>query len=298
VDNPYDAFTGLATHAGHWALRGYGGWIVERAADGEPLGRVGLWHPEGWPGVEVGWKLGRAAWGHGYATEAAQAAIGWAWTALGLDELSSMIDPRNTASQRVAQRLGETNTGPVQLPMGTADRWVIARPDGDAPWALRAATVDDAPRLAQQLREALARFRDVSPPGWEPPDHADADEAQALEDPRYRCAVSEPGGVLAGHVSWRPSVDARSGPDDPEVAYLGRLYVEPGWWGSPLASKLMAIAVDGAQAGGFRRMHLVTPAAQGRARRFYEREGWRTVAPPADDARFGMPTVEYARDVS
>jgi RimJ/RimL family protein N-acetyltransferase/ribosomal protein S18 acetylase RimI-like enzyme len=297
VTNAYDGFVGLATHAGHWALRGYGGWIVVRADDGEHLGRVGLWHPEGWPGVEVGWKLGRHAWGHGYATEAAQAAVGWAWTALGLEELSSMIDPGNAASQRVAQRLGEANTGPIDLPMGTADRWMIRRPDGDAPWAFRGATVDDAPRIARQLREALARFYDFSPPGWEVPRHDDAEQAQALADPTYRCVIAEPGGVLAGHVSWRRAVDAARGPDDPDAAYLAQLYAEPGWWGSPLASKLMAIAVAGARADGFRRMRLVTPAAQGRARRFYEREGWRAAGPPADDERFGMPTIEYAREL-
>ncbi|WCB91658.1 acetyltransferase [Baekduia alba] len=297
VKTPYESFAGLATHAGHWALRGYGGWIVERREDGAFLGRVGLFHPEGWPGVEVGWKLARPAWGKGYAPEAAAAAIGWAWTALDLPELISLIVADNANSQRVAQKLGEANTGPVETPFGTADRWLIRRPEGDAPWALRDATLDDAPRLALQLREAMERFRDFSPPGWPVPDHTTDDEVEALKDPNYRCVVAEPGGVLAGHVSWRPAVDALSGPDDPDTAYLGQLYVEPAWWGSPLATKLMDIAIARAGADGFQRMHLVTPAAQGRARRFYERCGWRTVAPPVDDARFGMPTIAYARDL-
>jgi RimJ/RimL family protein N-acetyltransferase/GNAT superfamily N-acetyltransferase len=297
VRTSYDAFLTIATHAGHWMLRGYGQWAVERVEDGCYVGRVGLWMPPGWPGPEVGWRLGRDAWGRGYATEAARAAVGWAWTALGLDELSSMIVSDNVASQRVAQRLGHVNTGACELPVGTCDRWVVTRPEGDAPWALREATPDDAPRLAEQLREAMARFGDFSPPGWEPPAPTADEQREALTAPGHRCVLSEPGGVLAGHVSWRPASDSRRGPDDPGAAYLGQIYVEPGWWGSRLSTRLLAIAVAGARADGFARIHLVTPASQGRARRFYEREGWHAVAPPRDDERFGMPTIEYAREL-
>src|SRR4051812_28261601 len=134
VRTPYEAFRTLATHAGHWTLRGFGQWAVQRIEDGRFVGRVGLWEPPGWPGPEVGWRLARDTWGQGYATEAARAAIGWAWTALDLDRLSSMIVPGNAASQRVAQRLGHVNTGPCELPVGTCDRWVLARPADDAPW--------------------------------------------------------------------------------------------------------------------------------------------------------------------
>ena len=63
----------LALFSGHWVLRGYGLWAVER--EGTLIGRVGLWQPDGWPGLEVGWLLARGAWGHGYATEAARASI-------------------------------------------------------------------------------------------------------------------------------------------------------------------------------------------------------------------------------
>lgn len=101
----------MALHAGHWALRGYGNWALERRADGVLIGRAGLWRPEGWPGLEVGWKLARAAWGQGYATEAATATVQWARTALGATELVSLIDPENVASARVAQRLGMRRDG-------------------------------------------------------------------------------------------------------------------------------------------------------------------------------------------
>jgi RimJ/RimL family protein N-acetyltransferase len=297
VRSEYEAFRTMATHAGHWALRGFGQWAVERRSDGRFVGRVGLWEPPGWPGPEVGWRLAREAWGRGYATEAARAAIGWAWTALGLERLSSMIVAENTASQRVAQRLGHVNAGPCELPVGTCDRWVLDRPPGDGHWALREAVPGDDPRLIEQLREAIARFRDISPPGWTPPDAGDAELRAAQAAPGVRVMLAEPGGVLAGHVLWRPSLSGPTGPDDPVGAYLARIYVEPGWWGSPLATRLMAVAVDQARAAGFARMHLVTPAAAGRPRRFYEREGWRVAGPAAEDPRFGMPTIPYTREL-
>jgi len=99
-----DTWRQMAVFVGHWELRGHGLWVVER--DGELIGRVGLIRPEGWPGLEVGWLLGREAWGQGYATEAARAAVDYAWRELGADELISLIAPENLPSQRVAERLG------------------------------------------------------------------------------------------------------------------------------------------------------------------------------------------------
>jgi RimJ/RimL family protein N-acetyltransferase len=101
----------IAMYAGHWQLRGYGLWAVERKADGVLLGRVGLWNPEGWPGLEVGWTLARHAWGQGYAQEAARAAIGWTREVLRAPRLISVIDPANERSLRAAEQLGMTLLG-------------------------------------------------------------------------------------------------------------------------------------------------------------------------------------------
>ena len=103
----------MAFITGHWELRGYGLWVVER--NGELIGRIGLLNPEGWPGLEVGWLLGRAAWGHGYATEAARAAVEYAWRELGARQLISLIAPGNVLSQRVAERLGMRPTEDYDL---------------------------------------------------------------------------------------------------------------------------------------------------------------------------------------
>jgi RimJ/RimL family protein N-acetyltransferase len=104
VLDPEQTWREIAVFVGHWALRGYGLWAVER--EGALIGRVGLWQPGGWPGLEVGWLLARSAWGHGYATEAARASVDYAWRELGAEQLISLIAPANTASQRVAERLG------------------------------------------------------------------------------------------------------------------------------------------------------------------------------------------------
>jgi RimJ/RimL family protein N-acetyltransferase len=96
----------MALGSGHWLLRGYGSWAVERTTDEILVGRVGLWNPEGWLGLEIGWKLARHAWGNGYATEAALAAIAWAWARLETKQLISVIHRDNARSIRVAERLG------------------------------------------------------------------------------------------------------------------------------------------------------------------------------------------------
>jgi RimJ/RimL family protein N-acetyltransferase len=102
------AWRTMSLFAGHWPLRGFGSWVVERRADEAVLGRAGLWQPEGWPGLEVGWMFARSAWGHGYAIEAARAVVDWAWANLEIGQLISIIAPENARSIRVAERLGMT----------------------------------------------------------------------------------------------------------------------------------------------------------------------------------------------
>jgi len=102
-----NAWRSMAMQLGHWQLRGYGMWAVEEKATGRMVGRVGLWKPEGWPELEVGWMLHRSCWGRGFATEAGRAALEAAFRVLGVDHVVSIIHPENAASMRVAERLGE-----------------------------------------------------------------------------------------------------------------------------------------------------------------------------------------------
>ena len=92
--------------------QGFGLWALELAETGRFLGFTGLNPmPEGVPGaggMEVGWRLARHAWHHGYATEAATAAVGVAFDGLGLAELWSLTAVLNEPSQAVMRRIGMT----------------------------------------------------------------------------------------------------------------------------------------------------------------------------------------------
>jgi RimJ/RimL family protein N-acetyltransferase len=97
-----------------WAQRhhekdGFGLLAVERRADGAFLGMCGLHRPQSYPDdVEIGWRLAREHWGHGYATEAATAWLARAFDTLGLPRVISMTVPQNERSLAVMAGLGMT----------------------------------------------------------------------------------------------------------------------------------------------------------------------------------------------
>lgn len=97
----------------HFAARGFGLWAVEAPGVAPFLGFVGLSVPRFeapfLPGVEIGWRLARAHWGHGYATEAARAVLAFGFEVLHLPEIVSFTVPENTRSRAVMERLGMTH---------------------------------------------------------------------------------------------------------------------------------------------------------------------------------------------
>src|SRR4051812_9389543 len=95
---------------------GYGFWAVEVRDTGRFIGFTGLDRVDDESpvdGVEVGWRLARAAWGHGYATEAARAALAYGFDTLDLPEILPITTATNTRSQAVMRRLGMT-TDPAE----------------------------------------------------------------------------------------------------------------------------------------------------------------------------------------
>jgi len=102
----------LAAYQRHWDEHGFGLYAVEVKETGELAGFTGLavptFLPEIMPAVEIGWRLGRAYWGRGLATEAARRVVAHARTEIGLRQLVSIHIVGNEASARVMVKLGMT----------------------------------------------------------------------------------------------------------------------------------------------------------------------------------------------
>lgn len=97
----------------NWHRDGVGLWAVEVPGVSGFVGFVGLAVPgfetHFTPCVEVGWRLARSAWGAGYASEAARAALAFGFEVRGLDEIVSFTTTANVRSQAVMQRIGMTS---------------------------------------------------------------------------------------------------------------------------------------------------------------------------------------------
>ena len=107
-----EAWMRLLRHAGHWSLYGYGFLAIEEKATGCFVGEAGVAHfkrglgPDFDSVPEAGWAIAPWAQGHGYATEAARAALQWIEGRFGQRRTVCLIHSGNAASLRVAEKLG------------------------------------------------------------------------------------------------------------------------------------------------------------------------------------------------
>ena len=120
----------------HWRQHGFGQWVVEIPGEASLIGVVGLtrvsYEAHFTPAVEVAWRLARAQWGCGYATEAARAAVDYGFDTLGLTEIVAITVPANRRSRRVMERLGmsrapEDDFDHPDVPEGPLKRCVLYR---------------------------------------------------------------------------------------------------------------------------------------------------------------------------
>jgi GNAT superfamily N-acetyltransferase len=160
---------------------------------------------------------------------------------------------------------------------------------------LRAATIEDAERLARAVVEGLETYRSFAPPGWTGP--SPSSEVEVLRGligaERVWCLLAETGGELVGQITVLPAARAAHPVDDPALAHLRNLFVRQDFWGTGLARVLHGAAVEAARERGFAAMRLFTAAAHARARRFYEREGWVAAGAEFHDDGPGLAIVEY-----
>jgi RimJ/RimL family protein N-acetyltransferase len=138
------ADTWVARKRAHWEEHGFGQWVVELPGEASFIGVVGLetvsYDAHFTPAVEVAWRLVRAYWGRGYATEAAKAALDYGFGEVGLGEIVALTVPANQRSRRVMKRLGMTQSPQddfdhPRLPEGPLRRHVLYRlrnPNGGA----------------------------------------------------------------------------------------------------------------------------------------------------------------------
>jgi RimJ/RimL family protein N-acetyltransferase len=110
VMSPIETADRIEQYETTWSERSFGLFALERRDTGEFIGNAGLaipdFLPEIMPAVEIGWRLGRAHWGQGFATEAAHAALAFAWDPVGLDRIVSVHAVGNDPSGNVMQKIG------------------------------------------------------------------------------------------------------------------------------------------------------------------------------------------------
>jgi GrpB-like predicted nucleotidyltransferase (UPF0157 family)/GNAT superfamily N-acetyltransferase len=199
---------------------------------------------------------------------------------------------------------------------------LVSVPDSASELVFRAATVSDAEQLGRGVAEGFQSYLPFAPAGWTPrpaseevellrallagddfwcllawAERAGTERARAEQAERVETERAGAERVLAGHVAFLSAARAWRAVEDPTLAHLRQLFLAPDHWGTGLARRLHGHAMAAAGERGFTAMRLFTPTGQARARRFYEREGWRVDGEPFCDPGFGLQLIAYRRSL-
>ena len=166
----------------------------------------------------------------------------------------------------------------------------------------RPASLADLDSLLAHVQAGFASYTEFAPRGWRPRAVTRDREwtAELLSDPDTWTLLALVGERTAGHVSFFPAREReahderhwRRRPKVPGLAHLWQLFVLAEWWGRGVAPVLHEAAVAEMTTRGFERARLYTPTQQLRARRFYERRGWRAVGEQWSP-ELELPLTEY-----
>jgi len=127
-----ESWTRLLRYRGHWSLLGFGYWAVIEKQDDSFIGEIGFADyrreidPPFVDQPEAGWVMTTRSHGKGFAREAMEAALRWADKSLSMEKTVAMITPENTASIRLAERLGYAEARTSQF--NGEDRLIFERP--------------------------------------------------------------------------------------------------------------------------------------------------------------------------
>jgi RimJ/RimL family protein N-acetyltransferase len=110
-----DMWRRIAVGLGHWELRGFGGWALEEKSTQDYVGACGHWFPEGWDDVEIGYGIHPKHRGKGYAVEAALFVRELGSEKHGFVRQVSYIQPNNSNSIRVAEKMGAVPDGTFDM---------------------------------------------------------------------------------------------------------------------------------------------------------------------------------------
>jgi GNAT superfamily N-acetyltransferase len=165
----------------------------------------------------------------------------------------------------------------------------------------RPATARDAHVIAGVVAAGFATYTAFAPPGWRAR-HAIQEEPElhvrlSRGDVHGRLALSD-AGAAAGFAAWMPAA-TRGAVREPIAgrAHVWSLFVARDWWGSGLATALLDWCTTGMRESGYATAQLWTPRDQGRARAFYEREGWSASGAVEFSPDLQLDLVLYEREL-
>jgi ribosomal protein S18 acetylase RimI-like enzyme len=150
----------------------------------------------------------------------------------------------------------------------------------------------DIPALVDLLTRCDATIAEWAPPGYvPPPTEVDTDRlAQRMADPATGVTVADRDGTAVGFSTIRPG-------DEPGHGHISNLFVDPDHWGEGIGRELLARAERLMRERGWSVGELSTQSLNARARRLYERAGWRDTGGRHPHEEDGLEMAEYERDL-
>jgi GNAT superfamily N-acetyltransferase len=165
---------------------------------------------------------------------------------------------------------------------------------------LRRARGADQDAVTKFVLTGIDSYREWAP-GWTP-EPPPAERRAALDelfddDERAWILLALADGEITGVASMAVTTGADARAPDAGTIYLWQMFVRRDLQGSGLAGALLDRLFAEARRRGYRRIVLWTPTGAARARRFYEREGFEPTGEEDPDSKFGLPLIQYGRDL-